>query len=94
MVVGWIPVIGVPLPLLSAGGSALIATLLMLGIVLGLIRMDDDAGVVLRRSKRILKGGVSLAAPSLSDSSPIKADNKALNRPKRPITPSRTQDGS
>lgn len=38
VVLGVLPVLGVPLPLISSGGSALIATLLGIGIVLSLAR--------------------------------------------------------
>jgi cell division protein FtsW len=38
VVVGVLPVLGVPLPLISAGGSALIATLLGIGVVLSFAR--------------------------------------------------------
>jgi cell division protein FtsW len=37
-----LPVLGVPLPLISAGGSALIATLLAIGVVLSLARDRDS----------------------------------------------------
>jgi cell division protein FtsW len=38
VVLGLLPVLGVPLPLISAGGSALISTLLAIGVVLSLSR--------------------------------------------------------
>jgi cell division protein FtsW (lipid II flippase) len=38
VVLGALPVLGVPLPLISAGGSSLIATLGAIGIVLALER--------------------------------------------------------
>ncbi|MDZ4044770.1 MAG: putative lipid II flippase FtsW [Rhodoglobus sp.] len=41
VVLGVLPVLGVPLPLISAGGSALIANLLGIGIVLSLARHPD-----------------------------------------------------
>jgi len=43
VVVGVLPVLGVPLPLISAGGSALIATLLGIGIVLSFARGNPEA---------------------------------------------------
>ena len=42
VVLGVLPVLGVPLPFISAGGSALIATLLAIGVVLSFAR-DPDA---------------------------------------------------
>jgi len=41
VVLGVLPVLGVPLPLISAGGSALIATLLGIGIVLSFARQKE-----------------------------------------------------
>ncbi len=41
VVLGLLPVLGVPLPLISAGGSALIATLLGIGVVLSFARQSD-----------------------------------------------------
>jgi cell division protein FtsW len=40
VVLGLLPVLGVPLPLISAGGSALIATLIAIGVVLSFARHD------------------------------------------------------
>ncbi len=42
VVLGVLPVLGVPLPLISAGGSALIASLLAIGIVLSFARNADQ----------------------------------------------------
>ncbi|MFV0460257.1 MAG: putative lipid II flippase FtsW [Actinomycetales bacterium] len=47
VVIGLLPVIGVPLPLVSSGGSALITTLAALGMVLSFARSEPDAGEVL-----------------------------------------------
>ncbi|MEP6480762.1 MAG: putative lipid II flippase FtsW [Rhodoglobus sp.] len=41
VVLGALPVLGVPLPLISAGGSALISTLLGIGVVLSFARQTD-----------------------------------------------------
>ncbi len=62
-VLGVLPVIGVPLPLVSSGGSALVTTLVALGMVLGFARRVPGApealasrpGVV-RRSLAVLPG--------------------------------------
>jgi cell division protein FtsW len=43
VVLGVLPVLGVPLPLISAGGSALIATLLAIGVVLSLAREREPS---------------------------------------------------
>ena len=48
-----LPVAGVPLPMLSYGGSALIANLLAVGVLLGCARREPDARRMLaRRSKK------------------------------------------
>jgi cell division protein FtsW (lipid II flippase) len=43
VVLGLLPVLGVPLPLISAGGSALVTTLLAIGIVLSYARQPRKA---------------------------------------------------
>ena len=43
VVLGLLPVLGVPLPLISAGGSALVTTLLGIGIVLSFARLAPAA---------------------------------------------------
>ncbi len=46
VVLGLLPVLGVPLPLISAGGSALIATLLAIGVVLSFARAQGAQGKI------------------------------------------------
>ena len=46
-VIGLLPVIGVPLPLVSAGGSALVTTLLALGMLLSFARSEPGAAPML-----------------------------------------------
>ena len=65
VVTGVFPVIGVPLPLVSAGGSSLIATLIALGIVLAFARTEPGAPEALaarrgavRRSFGVLTSGL------------------------------------
>ncbi|WP_277212806.1 peptidoglycan glycosyltransferase FtsW [Isoptericola croceus] len=61
VVIGLLPVIGVPLPLVSAGGSALVTTMAALGMVIGFARSEPGApeafaarGGVVRRSLTVL----------------------------------------
>ncbi|MBL0886755.1 putative lipid II flippase FtsW [Myceligenerans indicum] len=61
VVIGLLPVIGVPLPLVSAGGSALITTMGALGMVISFARTEPGAsealaarGSVIRRSLAVL----------------------------------------
>ncbi|KFD43684.1 cell division protein FtsW [Cellulosimicrobium cellulans J34] len=66
VVIGLLPVIGVPLPLVSAGGSALIMTMAALGVLISFARTEPGAaealaarGSVVRRSLAV----VGRAAP-------------------------------
>ena len=52
MVLGLLPVIGIPLPLVSYGGSALLPTLIALGMLLAFARAEPGAQVALQ-SKRV-----------------------------------------
>lgn len=54
MVLGMLPVIGIPLPLVSYGGSALVPTLVSLGLLLGFSRTEPAAQAALleRRTER------------------------------------------
>lgn len=47
-----LPVIGLPLPFISAGGSALIITLMAMGIVIGLSRRQEEIRASLGRDKK------------------------------------------
>ena len=57
VVLGLLPVLGVPLPLVSAGGSSLLAVLLALGVVMSFTRSRTTSGQVAARSR-------ATAAPS------------------------------
>lgn len=63
VVLRMIPVLGVPLPLLSYGGSALMANLMALGILLACARQEPDSRAFLRRRRhRTSKALVTTAA--------------------------------
>lgn len=57
-VLGLLPIVGVPLPLVSAGGTALIMTLVGIGLLLAFARSDPQARAALdanpRRAGRVL----------------------------------------
>ncbi len=59
MVLGLLPVIGIPLPLLSYGGSALLPTLVALGLLLSFARSEPGAAAALRTRR---SGGRRLVA--------------------------------
>jgi len=69
MVVRLLPVIGVPLPFVSAGGSALVASVAAIGVVVGLMRSDAQVGPALRARPRVLgrAGGVAAWGHSRKD---------------------------
>ena len=53
-VLGLLPVVGVPLPLVSSGGSALVSTMVALGMVIGFARREPGAAKALAaRSGRL-----------------------------------------
>jgi cell division protein FtsW len=54
MVIRVLPVIGVPLPFVSSGGSALIASLAAIGTVIALLRGDPDIGPFLRARRGVV----------------------------------------
>lgn len=58
-VIGILPVTGIPLPLISAGGSALIPTLVGLGVLLALARSEPEAKKALAaRAPSLLERGL------------------------------------
>ncbi|WP_084597363.1 putative lipid II flippase FtsW [Nocardioides aequoreus] len=52
MVLALLPVIGIPLPLVSYGGSALVPTLVALGLLVGFAREEPEARAALARRRR------------------------------------------
>jgi cell division protein FtsW len=59
MVLALLPVIGIPLPLVSYGGSSLLPTLLALGLVLGFARREPAAARALAQRRRARATGLS-----------------------------------
>ena len=57
MVLGLLPVIGIPLPLISYGGSALLPTLVALGLLLGFATTEPGARAALRQRRRLRCAG-------------------------------------
>jgi cell division protein FtsW len=62
VVIGMLPVIGVPLPLLSAGGSALTTTLAVLGMVLAFARAEPGASDTLDARRGALRRSLAVVA--------------------------------
>ncbi len=59
-VIGLFPVIGVPLPLVSAGGSSLVTTLLALGILLSFARSEPGCKVLLDARPSMLRRSLAV----------------------------------
>jgi cell division protein FtsW len=70
VVLGVLPVLGVPLPLISAGGTALLTTLAAIGVVLSFARSDHDQ-----------QQDAAAAAPERSAPQPTDAIRPAGQRP-------------
>ena len=62
MVLALLPVIGIPLPLVSYGGSSLVPTLVALGLVIGFARREPEAARALALRRRDRSRGVSAAS--------------------------------
>ncbi|TIC88916.1 putative lipid II flippase FtsW [Nocardioides sp. GY 10113] len=59
MVLAVLPVIGIPLPLVSYGGSSLVPTLAALGMVIGFARREPAAARALAQRRRARSAGLS-----------------------------------
>ena len=59
MVLAVLPVIGIPLPLVSYGGSALLPSLVALGILIGFARREPEAAAALAARRRNRSAGLS-----------------------------------
>jgi cell division protein FtsW len=60
VVVGMLPVIGVPLPLVSAGGSALIMTMGAIGVVLAFARTEPGAAEALAARPSVVRRSLAV----------------------------------
>jgi cell division protein FtsW len=59
MVLALLPVIGIPLPLISYGGSALLPTLVALGLLIGFARREPEAAQALAQRRRQRSTGLA-----------------------------------
>jgi cell division protein FtsW len=59
MVLALMPVIGIPLPLVSYGGSSLVPTLVALGLVIGFARREPEAARALAQRRRARSVGLA-----------------------------------
>ncbi|SDN17824.1 cell division protein FtsW [Actinomyces ruminicola] len=63
VVVGLLPVLGVPLPLISAGGSALVSVLLAIGVLLAFARNEPGASEALRSRTGAVRRTLAVISP-------------------------------
>ncbi|ANH39148.1 Lipid II flippase FtsW [Nocardioides dokdonensis FR1436] len=63
MVLALLPVIGIPLPLVSYGGSSLLPSLVALGLLIGFARREPEAAQALAARRRGRAAGVAAGAP-------------------------------
>jgi cell division protein FtsW len=63
VVIGLLPVVGLPLPLVSAGGSALITTLVALGVVVSFARTEPGAAEALSARPSPVKRSLAVLSP-------------------------------
>ena len=59
MVLALLPVIGIPLPLISYGGSALLPSLIALGLLVGFARREPEAARALAQRRKLRSAGLS-----------------------------------
>ena len=64
VVVGLLPVLGVPLPLVSAGGSALITTMIALGVVVSFARTEPGAAEALAARPGVVRRSLAVVGRS------------------------------
>ena len=69
MVLALLPVIGIPLPLVSYGGSALVPSLVALGMLVGFARREPEAARALAQRKRARNSGVTAGRVDASEAS-------------------------
>jgi len=62
VVIGVLPVVGVPLPLVSSGGSSLVVTMVALGMVMSFARDEPGARQALATSARSARSGAAVFA--------------------------------
>ena len=64
VVIGLLPVLGVPLPLVSAGGSALITTMIALGVVVSFARTEPGAAQALSARPGVVRRSLAVVGRS------------------------------
>jgi len=74
VVIGLAPVVGIPLPLVSAGGSALIVTMAAMGVIIAFARTEPGAAEALAARPGVLRRSLAvLGSPRGASSAPGRA---------------------
>ncbi len=60
VVIGLLPVVGVPLPLVSAGGSALVTTMIAMGVLLSFARSEPGAAEALAARPNVVRRSLAV----------------------------------
>jgi cell division protein FtsW len=79
MVLALLPVIGIPLPLVSYGGSALVPSLVALGLLVGFARAEPEAAAALKDRRRVRSGRRPALPETVSAGS---ARRRSVGRPR------------
>ena len=77
VVIGMLPVVGVPLPLVSAGGSALITTMVALGVVLSFARQEPGAAEALAARPGVVRRSLAVVGRTARDRRSIRPQRGA-----------------
>lgn len=82
VVIGFAPVLGVPLPLISSGGSALISTMGALGFC---VRAAQEYSGIARKDRKFIKKGKAIPVYQSKNvkAAKISSDFKRPNRPRK-----------
>ena len=80
-VVGLVPITGIPLPLISFGGSALVLTLFALGMLLSFARTEPGAQKALAARKGVVRSRVLRSTGRTSTAVPKQRTAPAARRP-------------
>ena len=86
MVLALLPVIGIPLPLVSYGGSALVPSLVALGLLVGFARAEPEAAAALRdrrgerRTGKKRPAGIVAARAHLGRECPCPSPDRSTGR--------------
>ena len=87
VVAGLLPVIGVPLPFISSGGSALVASMLALGMLISFARSEPGAAEALRaRASRVRRSFTVLPARSGETARTRRPSRRSRRKRKRMAT--------